>query len=112
MLDSQGRLVSVIAGNLYLVRNGELLTPLLCDAGVAGTRRRLVMERWAGRLGLPVREAELTPADVREAEEVFYSNSLYTVRPVAGAYDWVSASSLDPHRVCQALFSVFREELP
>jgi 4-amino-4-deoxychorismate lyase len=107
MLDQAAQLVSVIAGNVFLVRAGELLTPLLVDCGVAGTRRRLIIEKWAPSIGLQVREARLTLTDLHSAEEVFYSNSLQTVRPVArlGEQYW------DNHDVCDALFSRFLEDL-
>lgn len=112
MLDTRGRPVSVIAGNLYVVRDGELCTPSLDSAGVAGTRRRLILDRWASEAGLVVRQVALTRADLAAAAEVFYSNSLYTVRPVATLYDPVQDLSWEKHPVCEALFNVFRGELP
>lgn len=107
VLDQADQLVSVIAGNVFLVRAGELLTPLLVDCGVAGTRRRLIIEKWAPAIGLQVREARLTLPDLHSAEEVFYSNSLQTVRPVARLGDqyW------DNHDVCDALFRRHLEDL-
>jgi 4-amino-4-deoxychorismate lyase len=105
--DQAEQLVSVIAGNVFLVRDGELLTPVLVDCGVAGTRRSLIIEKWAPAIGLQVREARLTLADLQSAEEVFYSNSLQTVRPVARLGDkyW------DNHGVCDALFRRYLEDL-
>ena len=108
MLDGTGHLASVVSGNLFLVRGGELCTPALPDCGVKGTRRKLILEQWAPALGIRAREVPLTPADLEEAQEVFYSNSLFTVRPVARVADrrW----SAFP--VCEALFDRFREALP
>jgi 4-amino-4-deoxychorismate lyase len=107
MLDGTDHITSVTAGNLFLVRHGELLTPKLNDCGVSGTRRRLIMENWAPSIGLTVREGSLTLADMEAAEEVFYSNSLLTVRPVAR----LSGISWDNHTICNALFECFRGEL-
>jgi 4-amino-4-deoxychorismate lyase len=108
MLDQSGQLASVVAGNLFLLHEGRLQTPALIDCGIAGTRRRLVMEQWAGALGLPVRESTLSLQDLESADEVFYCNSLQGLRPVAsfGRRHWGS------HTVCQALFEQFRGELP
>lgn len=108
MFDKAGNLISVIAGNIFLVSHGELLTPLLDECGVAGTRRRLIIEKWARDLGLKIRETRLTAIDLFQAEEVFYSNSLQTVRPIAriGDQNW------ERHNVCVALFQRFLEELP
>ena len=108
MLDSAGRLVSVVAGNLFLVRNGELLTPALSDCGIRGTRRRLILESWAPALGIEVHETSLTVDDLHNADEVLYSNSLVGVRPVAS----LNASRWSGHPVCEALFDRFREDLP
>jgi branched-subunit amino acid aminotransferase/4-amino-4-deoxychorismate lyase len=107
VLDQQDHLTSVAAGNLFVVRSGELLTPKLVDCGVLGTRRRLIIEKWAPSIGLDVREVRLTFEDIQTAEEVFYSNSLQTVRPVARLRDqyWGNYS------VCEALFQQYLEEL-
>jgi 4-amino-4-deoxychorismate lyase len=108
MFDCAGHLTSVIAGNIFLVCNDELLTPLLIECGVSGTRRRLILEKWAHEIGLRPRESRLSSGDLFQAEEVFYSNSLQTVRPISriGEHGWVS------HSVCEALFQRFLEELP
>ncbi len=107
MLDHTENLISVVSGNLFLVRHGELLTPKLVNCGVLGTRRKLIIEKWAPAIGVNVREVRLTLSDLFAAEEVFYSNSLQTVRPVAslGEQYW------DNHSVCEALFQRYLEEL-
>lgn len=107
VLDQTEHLTSVVAGNLFLVRHGELLTPKLVNCGVMGTRRRLIIEKWAPSLGFNVREVSFTLSDLQTVEEVFYSNSLQTVRPVArlGKHYW------DDHTVCNALFQCYLEDL-
>ena len=107
MLDQDGQVVSVIAGNVFLLSEGELLTPALVHCGVAGTRRRLVIEKWAPALGLGVREVQLSMSDLGAAAEVFYSNSLYGVRPVSriGNHVW------GDHSVCAALFQQYLEDI-
>ena len=107
VLDQNGHLTSVVAGNLFLVHKGQLLTPKLDNCGILGTRRRLVIERWAPAIGLTVRESTLTLSDLQAAEEVFYSNSLQAVRPIAriGQQRW------NAHGVCEAIFQCYQEEL-
>jgi 4-amino-4-deoxychorismate lyase len=107
MLDQNEHLTSVAAGNLFLVCQGELLTPELVGCGVLGTRRRLIMESWAPSIGLNVRKARLKLSDLQSAEEVFYSNSLFTVRPVVrvGEQFWNNDS------VCNALFQRYLQGL-
>jgi len=108
MLDQQGQLVSVIAGNLFLVQGKRVLTPALDTCGIAGTRRQLVLEQWAARLGLQAQASTLGLQDLASADEVFFSNSLLGLRPVAsfGEHQWHS------HPTCQALFDLYRDELP
>lgn len=108
LLDQAGELVSMAAGNLFLVCDDELLTPLLDDRGVCGTRRRLVIERWAPAIGIDVRECALRPTDLQRSRELFYTNSLYGLRRIAALDDLAWRS----HDVCDALFNRFLQDLP
>lgn len=107
MLDQAGLAVSMTAGNLFIVQGGELITPPIQDCGIAGTRRRLVLERWAPAVGLSAREAVLSLEEVEAATEVFFSNSLVGLRPVASFHNsrWVS------HEICESLYKQYRSEL-
>lgn len=107
VLDQSGNLISVIAGNLFLVHQGKLLTPKLDNCGILGTRRRLVIERWAPAIGLTVYETTLTLSDLQAAEEVFSSNSLQAVRPIAR----IGQQSWNAHGVCEAIFQCYQKEL-
>lgn len=106
--DEQGHVISAVAGNLFLVRDGELRTPVLRECGVAGTRRELVMTQWAAAAGVPVREVALQVADLQAAEEVFYTNALWGIRPVArfGGVSWTQ------HPVTELLHRRYREDIP
>ena len=107
MLDQTGRVISVVAGNLFVVSGREILTPELRNCGIHGTRRDLVMRRWAPSLGLVVRECELSTGQLESADEAFYTNSLVGLRPVArfGRRRWSA------HTVCEALYRQYRGEL-
>ncbi len=104
MLDQQGGVVSVVAGNLFIVQDDELLTARLDACGIAGTRRELVMGRWAPALGLKVREQALTIDQLENASEVFYSNSLLGLRPVAR----YRQRRWDSHSTCEALYRLYQ----
>jgi len=107
MLDTQQALVSVVAGNLFLRRDGQLFTPPIKTCGVAGTRRRLIVENWAGACGLPVNEKNLSLDDIDHADELFYSNSLVTVRAIGR----VQARTFSDHSAAEALFEQCWREL-
>jgi 4-amino-4-deoxychorismate lyase len=107
MLDQNGQVISVVAGNLFVVMGDEILTPGLEHCGIRGTRRDLVMRCWAPELGLAVRECELSIRQLEEADEVFYSNSIVGLRPVAsfGGRCWPT------HATCDALYRQYRKAL-
>lgn len=87
MLDQSGAPLSVASGNLFLVAGQRLLTPALTEAGIAGTRRRLILERLAAVCGLKVTESRLELAQLLAADELFYCNSVLGLRPVASFRD-------------------------
>ncbi|MEQ9463893.1 MAG: aminodeoxychorismate lyase [Haliea sp.] len=82
MLDQSGMPLSVSAGNLFLVAGKRLLTPSLDEAGIAGTRRRLILERLAAVCGLQAAETRLELSQLLAASELFYCNSVIGLRPV------------------------------
>ncbi|MEZ5555713.1 aminodeoxychorismate lyase [Haliea sp.] len=87
MLDQSGAPLSVSSGNLFLVAGKRLLTPILLDAGIAGTRRRLLLDHLASACGLQAAESRLQLHQLLAANEVFYCNALTGLRPVGGFRD-------------------------
>jgi len=81
LCDGAGRVVEGTRSNLFLVRDGVLLTPRLDRCGVAGVMRGLLLET-AAALGLEVRVTDLRPDDVEGADELFLSNSVIGLWPV------------------------------
>ncbi|HEY6641920.1 aminodeoxychorismate lyase [Povalibacter sp.] len=80
--DTEGELVSATASNVFIVRNGALQTPDLRFSGVRGVMRSQVL-RVAAELGIPCTEEPLWPHDLEEANEVFLTNAVRGIRPVA-----------------------------
>ncbi len=81
LCDRAGRVVEGTRSNLFLVRDGRLLTPRLDRCGVAGVMRGLILEASA-TLGLEVQVTDLRPDDVEDADELFLSNSVIGLWPV------------------------------
>jgi 4-amino-4-deoxychorismate lyase len=81
LLDGAGHLVEGTMSNVFLVRDGCLLTPVLDECGVAGVMRAQILEQ-AARLGIPGVVAPLRLDDVATAEEMFFCNSLIGLWPV------------------------------
>ncbi len=81
MLDSDGRVIEGTMSNLFLVRNGVLVTPELKRCGVAGVMRELIIEQ-AATLNIPLKREDIGLDDLRHAEAMFISNSLIGILPV------------------------------
>lgn len=79
--DSEGRLVEGVFSNLFLVRDGVLMTPLLARCGVAGVLREALLDAVADH-GLPVCVDDFTVADLEQADEAFFCNSVYGIWPL------------------------------
>jgi 4-amino-4-deoxychorismate lyase len=99
LLDSEGEVVSGSANNVFLVREGTLVTPDLRFCGVLGIMRGEVL-RVARELGIAVSEEPLWPRDVEAASEVFITNSVRGVRSVAqlGSLSWSRSPVADKLR--------------
>lgn len=81
MLDDANQVIEATAANIFVVRDGALLTPRLHDCGVAGVMRAEIMQL-AQLGGLSVQECALSLDDVRDADEIFLTNSVIGVWPV------------------------------
>ncbi len=107
VLDQQGHVCSASAANLFLVESGRLLTPVLETCGIAGTRRRLILEQLAPALALAVEETHISADRLQQADEVFICNSVRGLQPVArlGQRCW------QVHPVCEALHQQYRDAM-
>jgi 4-amino-4-deoxychorismate lyase len=82
MRDADGAIVCGTMSNLFIRTRSQLATPLLDRCGVAGVMRRWVLEQ-AGALELQTCESRLRWEDVAGADEVFMTNAVAGVVPVA-----------------------------
>lgn len=80
MCDAEGWVVEGTMSNLYWFRGGELCTPLLDRCGIEGVMRGVLLEL-ASAAGIPVRVGRYTLEHLREADEIFVSNSVLLMAP-------------------------------
>ncbi len=80
-LDPDDNVIEGAMSNLFMVKNGALITPDLSRCGVEGVIRKSVMEinKAAGKETI-VRAVK--PEELFSADEVFYCNSLIGIWPV------------------------------
>ena len=81
MLNPHGYVSEATGENLFVVKDGELLTPPLAAGPLPGVTRASVMAI-AADLGMPVFERLMTRADLYVAEEIFCSGTAAEVTPV------------------------------
>lgn len=74
--DTAGRLLGGARGNLFLVRDGCLVTPGLGTGAFPGLTRRLILEELAPPISVPWREADITETGLAEAQEAFLTNAV------------------------------------
>ena len=88
MLDQQGALAEVTAANIFLVRDGVLLTPKP-DCFLDGITRQTVIEL-APTLGLRVEQRKIFPEELAQADEVFVTGTAAEIVPVSelGGHHW------------------------
>ena len=103
LFDGDGRLVSAVAGNVFLLRDGEWLTPTIDRCGVAGICREWLLENLAS-----CRETALSDDDVKAAEAVFVCNSVRGILPVSE----LDGRALPLPESLLALRDQLRQELP
>jgi len=76
--------------NLFLVKQGELLTPRASDGALPGVARAALLEAGLGR------EATLSIEDLQEAQALFLTNALQGVVPVHGVEGGTDAEADHP----------------
>ncbi|MHC8363261.1 aminodeoxychorismate lyase [Pseudomonas sp. LS2P72] len=81
MLDQAGRVIEGVFSNLFLIRDGVLITADLKRCGVAGVMRAELLFQ-AESLGIPTQITDITLDQLQWADEVFVCNSVYGVWPV------------------------------
>ena len=79
--DSSGYLIEGTMSNVFLVREGCLLTADLQRCGVAGIMRTLILEL-AKQLSIDVKISHVEMKHLQQADEVFICNSLMGIWPV------------------------------
>ncbi len=107
MLNLDGDVAEGATCNVFMVRQGGLLTPPL-DAGILpGVTRSLVLEM-ARELGLRAREETLRVADLVSADELFITSTLKEACPVR-AIDGRPVGPVQPGPVTLQVLRTYRE---
>jgi branched-chain amino acid aminotransferase len=80
-LDSSGCVAEGVGENVFIVKNGEVLTPPTSTSALAGITSEVVTEL-CRKLGIKLTVANLTPFMLFTADEAFFSGTAMEVVPI------------------------------
>jgi branched-chain amino acid aminotransferase len=86
LLNTQGFVAECTGENLFIVKNGALITPPLSSGALAGITRDSIMTI-ARDLGYPVKEEQLLRHDLYLADEAFLTGTAAEVVPIRSVDD-------------------------
>jgi D-alanine transaminase len=68
--------------NVFIVKGGVVITPLLDHQKLPGITRQLVLDILRDHGGIPVEERIVSMAELRIADEIWLTNSAFEIKPV------------------------------
>ena len=81
MLSDQGNVIEGTMSNLFMVKNGTVITPTLNECGVAGVMRETVLT-FLDEETIPYETSVVSQSMLAIADEVFLTNSVIGLWPV------------------------------
>jgi len=80
-LDKTGFVCEGVAENVFIVKEGNVITPPTSTGALRGITRMAVM-KLAQKLGYPLEERNITPNELFTADEVFFTGTAAEIAPV------------------------------
>jgi branched-chain amino acid aminotransferase len=111
LLNTQGFVAECTGENLFIVKNGVLVTPPLSSGALAGITRDSIMTI-ARDLGYPVKEEQLLRHDLYLADEAFLTGTAAEVVPIRSVDDRVIGNRGEiTRKLQQTYFAAVRGEV-
>jgi len=107
MLNEQGCVAECTGDNVFIVREGRLITPPISAGALVGVTRQVVFEM-AEKEGLDIREENITRYDIYTADECFLTGTAAELIPVV-ELDSRKINDGKPGAVTKRLAEIFRE---
>ena len=85
LLDYEGNIAEGPGENFFIIKDGKLLTPKLGNILEGITRKSII--QLAKDEGIEVEETTLTPEDMKNADEAFFTGTAAEVSPIASLDD-------------------------
>jgi branched-chain amino acid aminotransferase len=110
LLNQAGHVAEAAVANIFVVRDGELMTPLPTDGALEGITRATVLEI-ADALGIASHQQSLGRMDLLSADEVFLTGSGAGLVPVQ-SLDGRAIGAKCPGPILECIRAKFIEEAP
>ena len=108
LTDERGFITEGSGSNFFVARDGEILTPKPHDI-LRGVSRHACIEL-ADELGIPVREADIDPYDVREADEAWITSTPFSMIPVT-RFNFKAVGNGEPGSIYRRLLTAWGDEV-
>lgn len=93
LLAHDGAVAEGATANLFVVRNGTLCTPRLCDGILEGITRDTLITLWNESGRPPVQERRIDRSELSDCAAAFFCGSLWEISPVLS----IDGVALDPY---------------
>jgi branched-chain amino acid aminotransferase len=80
-LNKEGFICEGVAENIFMVKDGEISTPPVCTGALDGITRKFVIQV-ARKIGYTVTEKNITPNEMFNADEVFFTGTAAEIAPI------------------------------
>lgn len=107
LLNPEGCITEGASSNVFIVKKDRLFTPPLSEGLLPGTRRKVVLSL-AKKLGIPICESVVRPADLFRADEIFITSSLKEIMPV-GLVEGRTIGKSAPGPVTRKILAAYRK---
>ncbi|HWB05519.1 MAG TPA: branched-chain-amino-acid transaminase [Verrucomicrobiales bacterium] len=107
MLNDRGLVAECTGDNIYIIRDGTILTPPITAGALDGITRKAVFDI-AASLGIPMREVEISRHDIYTADECFLTGTAAEVIAVS-KLDQRPIGDGKPGPVTGRVIAAFRE---
>lgn len=82
LLNDDKNVVEALQGNVFMLLNGELITPPLSDGCLNGIMRKQIIEISSKMEDVKFVEKSISPFDLQKADELFITNVIMGIQPI------------------------------
>lgn len=106
-LDKNGHISEGVAENIFIVKNGKVITPPTSTGALVGITRDVAM-KLAEKLGYKAVESNITPTDLFTADEAFFTGTAAEIVPIVEVNKRVIGDG-DPGPITRRLMQEFEK---